>query len=154
MKRQSLFAKIAAVTSMFTTMAFLVAFKAGAFDQFIADNYGDIGPDSSKKDTMMLKDYIVLSDSAFVIPAYVYSSKAMVMDYKLEFDTVIFDTISYDTPRGDSILNAKLKKDFRLHNGGRKDTNYMKSSKSGPVIDPSIYKQKESPAKGHPLKNQ
>jgi len=128
---------------MITTMALLVAFKAGSFDNFVSENFGDIEPDSTKKDTLLLKDYILLSDSAFVIPAYVYSSKAMVMDYKLEFDTVYRDTIYYGTAAADSILMTFQIKELR---GGdlKKDMKYMGSSKSGIVIDPSMIKVQDT----------
>ena len=138
MKKSNLISKIAAATSMFTLMGLLVAFKSGAFDSYATEQFGDGQPDSTKKDTLLLPDYIVLTDSAFVVPAYVYSSKAMIMDYKLEFDTVYRDTILYGTPEAEAIMSKRLK--VTPSKGINVDKQYMHSSKSAPIINPIILK--------------
>lgn len=135
MKSRAIFLKITAATSMFTLMGLLVAFKSGAFDNYIAQQGIDSQADSTKRDTLLLKDYIILSDSTFVVPAYVYSSKAMIMSYTLEFDTVYHDTILYGTPKAQAILSKKMTvtPSKGMNNSNRP---HMNSTKSAPVIDP------------------
>ncbi len=128
--RKTTFLKIAALCSTTLLMTSFVAMKSGAFNQtqtsIVSDNPSDT---THKRDTLILADVIIISDSSFYKRPYMPSSKVMVMDDRPKFVGVTKDTIPFGSARADSILLAK--KVLIIE-----DPVYMGGSKSGPMFNP------------------
>jgi len=109
-------------------MSTFVAYRAGAF-RGTGKTIEGAGDTIYKRDTVMLAEYIVISDSGWYEPVYIYSSKAMRMDDSPRLFMASNDTVMYGTPRADSIVNAKTAKIIL-------DPIYMGGSKSGEIFSP------------------
>jgi hypothetical protein len=125
--RKTFFFKIAAICSTALLMTSFVAYRAGAFNGTGKVQEGP-GDTIYKRDTLMMAEYIVLTDSGWYEPVFIYSSKSMRMNDDPRLFKVTRDTVMYGTPRADSIVNAKMNLN--------RDPVFMGGSKSGPMFSP------------------